>query len=294
MKKALVFLLLFSLLLIGCEKAYDEDGVKSVSDERKVTLRVLDFEQFPFGEYVQETKASTALKNLCTRMNFAVFKNDEKLKSVNQVSTDAGFGTVELSLADGQYEVVVIAHNCAGNATLTQLDKITFPSNVVSDTFYYYGELTVSGEAVEMDLELKRAVAMVRFVLSDAMPENVSQMKFYYTGGSSTFDARSGYGCVNSKQTVKFDVTSDMKGKSSQFEVFTLPHDETGTLKLTVTALDANGSTVEERVFENVSVRRNYITQYTGNFFTGSQSSDGQRFTLKGDGEWKGQSDVGY
>ena len=43
---------------------------------------------------------------------------------------------------------------------------------------------------------------MFRLVLTDEeIPATVAKLKFYYTGGSSTFSPRDGYGCVNSKQT---------------------------------------------------------------------------------------------
>lgn len=296
MKKSIIFIMLLTFTLSACEKAYQETNSKSPNDldSHLVTLRVTGFEQIPFGNYVQQTKATTSVSEICSRLNFAVFLGDEKVKAVSQTKTDQNFGTVELSLGNGTYQIVVLAHNCTGAATITLPTKITFPNNIVSDTFFYYGTLTVDGEAVSMDLELQRAVAMVRFIISDNIPQNVTQMKFYYTGGSSTFDAKTGYGCVNSKQTVKFDIGADMRGKPAQFEVFTLPHDETGTLKLTVTALDANGATVEEQVFEDVNVRRNYITQYTGNFFSGSSSSSGQAFVLKANSEWQGQQEVSY
>ena len=48
------------------------------------------------------------------------------------------------------------------------------------------------------DVTLKRAVGKFRLVVKDETPKTIKQMKIYYTGGSSTFDATTGYGCVNS------------------------------------------------------------------------------------------------
>lgn len=73
------------------------------------------------------------------------------------------------------------------------------------------------------NLELKRAVSKFRLIVDDSIPSDVVQMKFYYTGGSSTFNPVSGYGCINSRQTEFRVVTSEMHGKGCQFEVFTFP-----------------------------------------------------------------------
>ena len=129
----------------------------------------------------------------------------------------------------------------------------------MTDTFYYYGEITVGKDEQTYNLNLERAVAMVRFNIADDYPEGVTQMKFYYFGGSSTLDATTGLGCVSSKQTELFTVNPDMK----RFEMFTFPHAVKDTLKMTVSALDVNENIIKEREFAKVSVTQNMITSYT-------------------------------
>ena len=82
--------------------------------------------------------------------------------------------------------------------------------------------------------------------------------------------------------------------RQRQFEVYTIPHDETGTLKMTITALDASGNTIKERVFEGVPVRRNAITTYSGNFFDEVAESEDISFGLKADGEWEQGEEVAF
>ena len=193
---------------------------------------------------------------------------------------------VALTLAAGTYQLVVIAHNGEGSATITSTEKVTFPNNKVTDTFYYFGDLVVTSEVQSYDLTLTRAVAMFRLVLTDdEIPSSVAKFKFYYTGGSSTFSPSAGYGCVNSKQT---EIRTVADGVTT-FDIFTLPHTEDDVLtKLTVTALDANDNTVKERIFENIPVIRNQITRYTGSFFGSGgsgQTSDGT-FRLTADPDW--------
>ena len=285
MKKYLFIAL--AVLVAACEKPILDEDVVSMK-EANVILHMTQYEQEAFGNSGNRaaTRAATDITELCSRLNIAIFDAEgTKVKTVAQKEGDASFGTVALTLAAGTYQLVVIAHNAEGSATITSTEKVTFPNNKVTDTFYYYGDLVVTSEVQSYDLTLTRAVAMFRMVLTDEeIPSTVTKFKFYYTGGSSTFSPSVGYGCVNSKQTEIRTVSDD-----GVYEIFTLPHTEEDVLtKLTVTALDANDNTVKERVFENVPVTRNQITRYTGSFFGNGgsgQTSDGT-FRLTADPDW--------
>ena len=285
MKKYLFIAL--AVLVAACEKPILDEDVVSMK-EANVILHMTQYDQETFGNSGNRaaTRAATDITELCSRLNIAIFDDDgTKVKTVAQKEGDASFGTVALTLAAGTYQLVVIAHNAKGSATITSTEKVTFPNNKVTDTFYYYGDLVVTSEVQSYDLTLTRAVAMFRMVLTDEeIPSTVTKFKFYYTGGSSTFSPSVGYGCVNSKQTEIRTVSDD-----GVYEIFTLPHTEEDVLtKLTVTALDANDNTVKERVFENIPVTRNQITRYTGSFFGNGgsgQTSDGT-FRLTADPDW--------
>jgi len=154
----------------------------------------------------------------------------------------------------------------------------------VTDTFYYYGDLAVTEEAQDYDLTLTRAVAMFQMTITDeVIPAEVTKIRFYYTGGSSTFSPATGYGCVNSKQTE----IRTVDGETKTFEIYTMPHDESDVLKLTVTAFDANDNALRMQDFDEVPVTRNQITRYTGAFFGGGRGASGERiFSLTADPEW--------
>ena len=277
MRKIMLFAL--TLLLAACEKpVIDEDLV--ATKDANVILHFKQFEQEAF------TRAATDITDLCSRLNIALFDAEgTKVKTVAQKEGDSSYGTVALTLTAGTYRLVVIAHNCDGSATITSTEKVTFPNNKVTDTFYYYGDLVVTDAKQSYDLTLTRAVAMFRLVLTDeSVPSNVAKLKFYYLGGSSTFSPKDGAGCVNSKQTEIRSVNSD-----GMYEIYTLPHTEDDVLtKLAVTALDANDNVIKERTFENVPITRNQVTRYTGSFFGsggGGSTSDGT-LRLTADPDW--------
>lgn len=282
------------MLAASCEKASLDgpEDVKEVKDGVRVSFSVSGFEQVPFDNAGAKTRAAVSLADVCSRLSFAIYQADGNIYDAkHQESTASGFGTLTVSLPKGSYKIIVIGHSGGGVPTFESWEKVKFKDNKTTDTFYCVKDIEVSGGA-SYSLELKRAVAMFRLIVSDSIPQSVSRMKFYYTGGSSTFDPISGYGCVNSRQTEYRDVTSAMHGKGNVFEVYSFPHAEEDELKVTVSALDASGETVTERVFEDVPIKRNVITQYRGNFFGGSGGSGGGdddgsiTFDISFDADW--------
>lgn len=271
MKKLVYFWgLLSAMLLAGCEKVVVEDETPAEKAKGNVILSVGGFEQMD-----AKGRSEVSISEVCSRLHFVIYKDGEKVKSVNQNVNDSGFGSVELSLAEGDYQVLILGHSCPGkdNPSISNINKIQF-TNITesgggtgySDTFWYYGDLTVGSQTVNQSFVLKRAVASFRFVTTDVKPEAVKRVRFYYTGGSGAFDATTGLGNVKSTQVVFFD-TSGFDGQTLQFDLFTFLHGETGELKFQVKAFNANNDILFEREFENVPMKRNSITQYAGVFF---------------------------
>lgn len=291
------FLCFFAILFaVSCEKPVigadgEEEENKSAADGKVyVRFSLNSPENSGFTNSANSTRATKDVSEVCSRIDCAFYKDDTVYSKASQTSDNANFGSISVALDEGTYTVLFIAHNGLGNATLTNPEKVTFKDNKVTDTFYYYGEITVEGEQ-DYEITLKRAVAMFRLVVNDNTPSSVSQMKFYYTGGSSTFNAATGYGCVDSRQTELRDVESPAYSSPSKYEVYTFPHSDGKKLKMKVSALSSSGETELERMFENVPVAINEITQYSGNFFEGS--AEGGSVKMYVNDEWT-QSDYSY
>lgn len=287
MKKGMLLILggVMCLFLSSCEKAFVDNGEEESTEGKRIVLHLDMYDQLSFDE-AYSTRAITTMDKVCTRINMAVFQEDTKVKTINQTIDNDNFGKLSFVLPQGEYEVVIIAHSGNGAATITS-EKVTFPNNKVTDTFYTYLKLTVEDSA-EYTIQLKRAVAMFRLNVEDVIPDQVKQMKFYYTGGSSTFNAKTGYGCVNSKQTELRDVNEVVRSADPAcFEVYTFPHAESGELKMTVSALNASNEIIVEKVFEKVPVTINQITQYAGHFFSSSPDDGTIEFVLHTDSSWQ-------
>lgn len=274
--------------LLGDDKQEENGGKNETTGDASVKIKVRSIESLAYNG---QTKAAgdTPLEDVCSRVTVALYQNGERIYYKNQKSSDSGYGTVNFSVPNGEYSLLVLGYSNKDAATTTDLQKISF-NGKVTDTFRYFENINIQPGNNNLDITLKRIVGMFRLVIEDQIPENVKQLKFYYTGGSSTLDGQSGYGCVNSKQTEYRDVT----GSETSFDVYTFPHQEVQPMKFTVTATDANGNTVCEKEFQNVSVTTNHITVYTGNFFNGTESSKETTANIKVDTSWDGSSDNRY
>lgn len=286
------------LISASCEKpVINEDNSEITDTDKNTSLVTVNFKSFTIEQSAftdtqlsATNKSVTNVKELCKVINVAIFdENNNKAKTINQDRTNKSFGNISITLPKGTYKIIVIAHNGGGNATISSPTKITFKDNKVTDTFHYYGTLEITDD-VSYNLVLKRAVAMFRLTIKDSTPSSVKYMKFYYTGGSSTFDATSGYGCVNSKQTEIRTVENSAYTEGSCYEIYTFPHETDKKLKIEVSALDkeSSSSPIYQKTFSDVPVKTNMITNYTGVFF-GEDSGGGRSLYFDIDGEWQSE-----
>ena len=274
--------LMAAVALCACEKpVINEDAETTnvseavVNGDIRVKLHVSQFEQLPIDNNSTATR-TTEVASLCKRISYGVYQNGVKLDVRHQVSSDENFGEMTLFLSEGSYQIVVVAHNGSENAQMSDPTRITFKEDDklrVTDTFYYYGTIDVN-QNQEVSIGLKRAVAMLRFVTQDTIPSGVQQMRLHYTGGSSTFDATTGLGCVKSNQAEFREVTAEMIGQPGTFDFYTFPRAEEGTLNMKLTAFKANLEIVKEKEFNDVPIRRNQMTRYTGFFFTDGEEDN--------------------
>lgn len=281
-KKTYVWLASLLLMLVAtltsCEKfALDDSGTNSHDANANVIIHASvaknnstgtrsgeeDFEDEEEGDEDgldegDEEIEGKPLEDYCSRLSIAIFDGEEKVKTLNLKAED-GYEDIGINLDAGKYRMVAIGHNGSGNCTISSPEKVKFYKNKMTDTFFYYGTFNViDGEDTDDYILLKRAVAQFKVHITDAtIPAEAHSIKFYYTGGSSTLDAVTGYGCVQSRQTESFKL---QEGKRD-YSVYTFPREENKGLKMTINILDADAQSIKEYSKEVVPVKRNNITQ---------------------------------
>lgn len=275
-----LWLSFLALLLSNCENPVITDEER-MEPQGNLKVSIYQIEQTPFSAL---TRAESGIA--CSRLNFIVYdESGSRLNQVSQKVEEPGFGTAAFQLEEGIYQLVVVGHSASGNPTTTNLSKIQFTNGTgYSDTFLYYGEVTVGTEQTDWEVSLHHIVSLCRFVITDDIPAEVKKLRFYYTGGSGAFNAATGLGSVASKQSVTFDVQEGQK----QFDLYTFLHNPSDNIALKVTALDASDNILRERDFD-VPMKQNEVTWLTGSYFSGSTSgSTGITITINTD--WAGET----
>lgn len=264
----MVWPMLMLSVLVSCEKmVVDEDGGASakpaVEAGANLILRV-----------VADGTRTDGLP--WTTLNIVVYQTGQKVKAVTQHSGDEGFGEVGMKLDAGTYQVMVLAHSSAANPTLSDPTNVKFTNaDGFSDTFGAYRTVEVTETPGTHEIRVERLTAMVRFKTKDVKPAEAKQARFYYVGGSGAINVTTGLGVDKSKQNVFVDLPDALTGKTLQFDLYTFPREEEGTLELTVNMLDAAGGLLKypggdegSRTFSNIPIKRNRITECSGYFFT--------------------------
>jgi hypothetical protein len=268
------------LLTASCEKM-NLSGRSNNADEGEanVVVRITSFEQVPFSA---STRA--AVGDVCNHLNFVVFdENGERVDQKNQELGDEGFGEGRFTLPLGNYLLAIVAHSSDGNPsvnkrTASKNESISFTNaKGYTDTFFASKGLTVGDSAINLDMNLRRVVAKVRFVNEDAIPEKADSIRIYYEGGSGSIDAQSGYGNVKSKQTTWFDK------RETPFEIYTIPWEDNAYLEATIGAFQA-GDLLTSTVIDSIPIRRNCITTCRGALFDGKVTK--VSFTITVDDSW--------
>lgn len=270
------------LLTASCEKM-NLSGRSNNADEGEanVVVRITSFEQVPFSA---TTRA--AVGDVCNHLNFVVFdENGERVDQKNQELGDEGFGEGRFTLPLGNYLLAIVAHSSDGNPsvnkrTASKNESISFTNaKGYTDTFFASKGLTVGDSAINLDMNLRRVVAKVRFVNEDAIPEKADSIRIYYEGGSGSIDAQSSYGNVKSKQAASF------VNPEPPFDIYTIPWQDEAYLKAIIGAYQrVSLDTLALTVIDSIPIRRNCITTCRGALFDGKVTK--VSFTITVDDSW--------
>ena len=261
----MIVMLLWSLLLAtSCEKMVIGESEGPADEDANVVVQVMSFEQQPFS--LTHTRGETETGP--TKLNFIVYDEDGmRIRQESQQWGDSDFGIARFKLQEGRYFLVALAHSGKGNPTSTNVHKIGFTNKTgYTDTFLYADSLVEGEEEVDDELQLKRIVSKIKFVFNDQLPEDADSIRFYYEGGSGTFDAVTGIGVVKSQQQQWFPVNA----QDASYEIYTIPRADSDKLKVLVTTYKTAGGKIEiltEREVCDIPIQRNCITTCRGSLF---------------------------
>lgn len=267
-------------MLTACEKPITPEG-----DDGNVHLT------FVPTTHDVSTRGTVAIGDYFSRLAVQMFDQDvnkvfDKVKT--QTRDDDDFGKLSVGLTAGTYTVVAVGHSSPVTPTIKSTEMVQFTAKdgvKNSDTFCYCGTVTIDVDHTSHELRMNRATAMVSFEFSDeTMPDNYAGIRMDYSGGSANFNPSTMKGCTKSSQ-------SELRGKSSQYYVFTFPYmSAEGTLKMTLTALDADQNVLTTKTLTDVPVTRNRITHCQGTLFgDGDFTIHQTAFGISVNTDWDGE-----
>lgn len=274
------FILVISIFfIIACESADFK-----ATDNGNVTLSFV-----PTSSDV--TRSGINIGDYFSRLALQVFDADGNkvfLQVRTQKLADDDFGTVNCQLAPGTYTVIAVGHSSPVTPTIKSPDIVQFTAKdgvKNSDAFCYCGSVTIGDSGGAHELTMNRVTAMLRFRFTDAdIPDTFHKLKVEYSGGSANFNPTTSQGCTKSNQ-------SELLNRAAEYAVFTFPYlDKSSKLKVTLTALDADGSIIAQKTLTDVPVTRNRISTYTGTLFDASQGTVSETgFGITINDEWAGE-----
>lgn len=254
--------------LAGCQTTTLETDV----EQKPVAIRFGGFD-------IEVTQSRAAFKDACTALNYYRYTDGTQTGSKVMTSADEDFGTFTDEMPWGTHKLYFIGHK----SEVTSFADGVASFDKVNDTFTYAMTLEVDEDTdTEQTITLFRRVAKFELVAKDALPDNLASVDIEITGGSMSVDVESGLGGDAVVQTKTITVPASNIGKRNcVFSSYLFLPEGVTEVDITVTTKDADGEELMKYLFEDVEVKRNTITRYSGMMFGKNPS-----FELAVDAEW--------
>ena len=284
-KSPIILLLTACLWLVSCSKADQETAAGTY----EICFRVMNVTQENLND---DTRTSGP--DVLAHLSLGIF-DAATGKAVGTVQTqnrgEKDYGTFRLQLATGQYRLVFLGYDGSRALRMTSPAAVSFEQDYVPHTFLYQTLLTVDENLPpQQSVTLRRAVGAVRLLCEDAWPQGLGTFRIQTTGGSTRLNALTGFAADAAGRTAEVEVPESTWGGKNNYVTFYLFLPDGGTTAdVTITALDTEGETLQQRTFSNVAMEINKITIFKGSFF-----SIGSQAQVDVDYEWGQEEEVPF
>ena len=230
-------------------------------EETEVTLT---FSPYQMEAMSRQTRAAVSIADVVTKLDVWIYESGTEFASVHQTGSDAGFGSITVTLDKTKtYTLYAIGHKADG-ATLAD-GVISFTDDKVTHAMYYSTTFSPA-TTTSLSCLMNRIVADFRLDITDEIPTSAVKFRFTVTGVYDRWNVSTGG--THSLDRVS---TINYSGTSAIFNVYAITTDAQTLHTVTVEALDADGNALvpaQVKTFENVPLRNGYKTTYRGAFFT--------------------------
>ena len=271
--------LLVTVLFASCVNSVNE------SNEAKYgNLRI----NFSYEESrVPMTKSGIDLLTLAKSLTLFVVGGDgQVVQTINQNTTQTGYGTIELTLPYGSYSLVGVAHN--GEQASYSDGVITYANDKVTDSFIGKLDVTINQNAPSTTtIELERKVAKLTVKMKDEVPSHAKEVIITIDGYSSGYNVNQANGTVAKTLTRTYDITEHIGETDLSISIYTYLPSSSHKTNVDYTIKDKSDAVIFNQQISNVSLVECTQTIISGNFFT-----DQNRFSVSLSGDWKTPIDI--
>ena len=250
-------------MLLSCEK---EETLTAKVNEPKDSLQSKTI-TFTFGEITHHAMTRGTLADASiTDLWLFDYMGDELKQTVHQSSTDEGFGSVAITAETGDHSFCFVASRGTGAAVSG--GAITWEKP--SDTFWSKTTLTVTPQtATAQSVELQRVATKLKITITDEVPAALSKLTITADTWHSGINTLTGEPTAAAARTSTIIVPSSYIGTTGQLiaSIFGTCDDDY-TTDISVTASDANSQTIASVALDDVPMKRNTTTSYSGPLFT--------------------------
>ena len=270
------------LLMLSCTGEEPQNKKPTGWEQKTIT--------FTFGNVLTQhamTRADVSTLDLTDLWMFD-YVGDELQNTVHQSSRDEGFGVISASMGYGDHTLYFVASR--GTTPTTDTDARTITWVKPSDTFLATATVTVSpSSASSQAVSLSRVATRLRITVNDEVPTGAA--KFVITPAQWYYgiDYTTGSGIApSSNQPREVNIPSSYIGTSGQLaiSIFGFVPSADWQTDITASLKASDESTLGQVTLEDVSLRKNITTAYSGGILGTSKA-----FTLTADEAW-GDEDI--
>lgn len=273
-------------VMMGCSSG--DDGQRVAYEQESVTLTFCPYEMEPEGNADaisgQVTKRATtravaSIAGVVSRLDVWIYEGGSEVTAVHQVSTDAGFGTVSVSLDRTKtYTVYAMGHNSDEAATLAD-GAVSFANDNIKESMFYTTTLSPAS-ASALSCEMQRVVGKLRIETTDNVPDGASYVTLGVAGAATKWNVNCTLGGLTGR-TIRINGLGSRVGQTVALNCHLLSTSTGATnYDVVVTLYDGNDGVLMQRTFSAVPIRNGYKTTYRGQLFTGGVTA---AFTV---GDW--------
>jgi hypothetical protein len=280
--KKIAMALASALMMLSCTS--DEPQNEQQTDWESKTIT------FTFGDVLTQhamTRADITSLDLTDLWMFD-YIGEELQQTVHQSNTDQGFGVLSASMGYGEHTLYFVASR--GTTPTTDTDALTITWVKPSDTFWATASITVSpSSASSQSVSLSRVATRLRITVNDEVPAGAAKFVIIPSQWYYGIDYTTGNGVApSSNQPREVNIPSSYIGTSGQLAIAIfgfVPSNDWQT-NITASLKASNESTLGQVMLEDVPLRKNITTAYSGGILGSAKS-----FTLSADDAW-GDDDI--